>query len=184
MTIWPRDVWYTSLYCSLFSSCDVLFGVFVLPLVCHGNWVRSFLITYFFSPFLLPCNWTQSPGKYGLSPKDINVSAKVSFSEPMEEWGKKKRQKEELSHCHILRLPSSLESGYFPNNLSYCKSSTARKGAGRGLQRPLVQPFTSATIPGMAINLAGSKDWHARPYLESSPLKPARSKCWEKEQNF
>lgn len=93
MTIWPRDVWYTSLYCSLFSSCDVLFGVFVLPLVCHGNWVRSFLITYFFSPFLLPCNWTQSPGKYGLSPKDINVSAKVSFSEPMEEWGKKKGRK-------------------------------------------------------------------------------------------
>lgn len=85
------DVSYTSLYCSLFSSCDVLFGVFVLLLVCHGNWVRSFLITFFFFSFY-PAIEPSLPGNMGWAQKTLMCLPKCRF---LNLWrnGKKKIKK-------------------------------------------------------------------------------------------
>lgn len=95
VTIWPKDMLpgslchHRGLLLSFLLMWHVLFSVFILPLVCHGNWVRCFISTF----FLLPCHWIWSPGKYGLSPKDIIVSAKMSFFEPMEERKKRKAKR-------------------------------------------------------------------------------------------
>lgn len=127
MTIWPRDVSYTSLYCSLFSSCDVLFGVFVLPLVCHGNWVRSFLITYFFPPSFYPAIEPGLLGNMGWAQKTLMCLPKCHFLSLWRNGEKKKAERRAISLPHSA---TSIKLGkwIFPKQFELLQKQHCEKG--------------------------------------------------------